>query len=82
MVKVNFVSVSKTFGKTEVVREINLDVAEPLGSETSLHVDIKKTRLVARSEGRKAIKAGERIKLVADMNHLHIFDEKTAQTLA
>lgn len=66
----------------EWITDGNVEVSEPLGSETSLHVDVKQTQLVARSQGRQTIKVGDRVKLAADLNHLHIFDVKTKRALA
>jgi multiple sugar transport system ATP-binding protein len=56
-----------------------VEVSEPLGSETSLHVDVKQTQLVARSEGRQTIKIGDRVRLGADLKQLHIFDNETGR---
>lgn len=54
-----------------------VDVAEPLGSETLIHVDFEGAKFIAKSEGRKIPASGEKLKLGIDLSHLHIFDAQT-----
>jgi multiple sugar transport system ATP-binding protein len=58
-----------------------VEVVEPLGSETNLHVDLSGTRMIAKSEGRQRVDAGQRITLAMNLNHLHIFDAQTRGTI-
>jgi multiple sugar transport system ATP-binding protein len=54
-----------------------VEVVEPLGSETNLHMDLSGTKMIAKSEGRELVEAGKRITLAMNLNHLHIFDAQT-----
>jgi multiple sugar transport system ATP-binding protein len=58
-----------------------VEVVEPLGSETNLHLDLFGTKLVARCEGGRTIKAGDRVPLALNLNHLHIFDAASKQSI-
>ncbi|MBN2283343.1 MAG: sn-glycerol-3-phosphate ABC transporter ATP-binding protein UgpC [Deltaproteobacteria bacterium] len=58
-----------------------VEVVEPLGGETNMHMDIQGVRFTARSEGRRIIRVGERLKLAINLNHLHIFDAKTSASI-
>jgi multiple sugar transport system ATP-binding protein len=59
----------------------SVEVVEPLGSETNMHVNLGGITLIAKSEGRREIKVGEQLKLVLNLNHLHIFDAGTTQSV-
>jgi len=59
----------------------SVEVVEPLGSETNMHVNLGGVTLIAKSEGRREIKVGEQLKLVLNLNHLHIFDAETTQSV-
>ena len=56
-------------------------VVEPLGNENHLHVELQGVTFVARCEGRKIIKAGEKIEVSFNLEQLHIFDKKTTQVI-
>ena len=58
-----------------------VEVVEPLGSETNLHLDLFGTKLVARCEGGCTIKAGDRVPLALNLNHLHIFDAASKKSI-
>ena len=58
-----------------------VEVVEPLGSETNLHLDLSGTKLVARCEGGRSIKAGDHVPLALNLNHLHIFDAASKQSI-
>lgn len=55
-----------------------VDVVEPLGGETNMHIDIQGVRFIARSEGRRIISIGEKMRMAFNLEHLHIFDGKTS----
>jgi multiple sugar transport system ATP-binding protein len=56
-----------------------VDVVEPLGSETNLHMDVGGIRFVAKCDGRRQVQVGEKLRLGLNLNHLHLFDgESTA----
>ncbi|HBT38654.1 MAG: Carbohydrate ABC transporter ATP-binding protein, CUT1 family [Thermotoga sp. 50_1627] len=58
-----------------------VDVVEPLGSETLLHVTCGEDSLVARVDPRTRAKEGEKIDLVFDMNTIHVFDRETQKAI-
>jgi len=58
-----------------------VDVVEPLGSETLLHVTCGEDSLVARVDPRTKAKEGEKIDLVFDMNTIHVFDKETQKAI-
>ena len=58
-----------------------VEVVEPLGSETNLHLDLSGTKMVARCEGGRTIKAGDRVPLALNLNHLHIFDAASKRSI-
>lgn len=57
-------------------------VAEPLGSETLLHVSVGGQEVIAAGPGRDAPKVGDMVGLAADPAALHLFDAETGQALA
>ncbi len=58
-----------------------VDVVEPLGSETNIHMNFKSVEMVAKCEGRRQIKVGDTFKLALNLEHLHIFDAETTQAI-
>jgi multiple sugar transport system ATP-binding protein len=56
-------------------------VVEPLGNENHLHVEVDGVTFVARCEGRRVIKSGEKIDVAIDLEQLHIFDAKTTKVV-
>ncbi len=56
-------------------------VVEPLGNENHLHVEIQGTTFVARCEGRKIIKVGEKIDIAFNLQQMHIFDAETTKVI-
>jgi multiple sugar transport system ATP-binding protein len=63
------------------VVEGTVDVVEPLGNETHFHVNLNGESFIARCEGRNPIKTGDRVNLSLNLNHLHVFDEKTRMSI-
>jgi multiple sugar transport system ATP-binding protein len=59
----------------------HVDVTEMLGSETLLHLDVGKHRLLARVDPRTRALAGQKIDVTLDIDRLHIFDAKTEQVI-
>ncbi|WP_462324797.1 ABC transporter ATP-binding protein [Desulfoplanes sp.] len=59
-----------------------VDFVEPLGSETYLHVTIKDIAFLARTKGTTAIKEGDTVPLVFDLERMHLFDAKSRQSLS
>ena len=54
-----------------------VEVVEPLGGETNMHMNLQGIYFIARSEGRRVIDVGEKLRLALNLEHLHIFDAKT-----
>jgi len=54
-----------------------VEVVEPLGGETNMHMNLQGIYFIARSEGRRLIHVGEKLRLALNLEHLHIFDAKT-----
>jgi len=52
-----------------------------LGGETNMHMDLNGIKLIAKSEGRRIIDVGEKIKLVLNLKHLHIFDSNSSLSI-
>ncbi|MBN1958370.1 MAG: sn-glycerol-3-phosphate ABC transporter ATP-binding protein UgpC [Desulfuromonadales bacterium] len=59
----------------------NVEIVEPLGNETNLHMNLKGAALIARSEGRRLYSVGEELKMTLDLTHLHIFDAESEQSI-
>ena len=58
-----------------------VEVVEPLGSETFMHVDLQGVIFKAKSEGRRLVRHGDGINLVMNLEHLYIFDSKTSLSI-
>ena len=57
------------------------EVVEPLGSETNLHMDLQGAKVVAKCDGRRIVKAGDRFKMSLNLEHLHIFDRESTLSI-
>lgn len=67
---------------SDSVVDVNVEVAENLGSEMYLYLDgIGKESVIARVSGRSGIKEGENVKLAFDMNKVHMFDPQSESSL-
>lgn len=58
-----------------------VEVVEPLGGETNMHMDMQGVKFTARSEGRRIIHVGEKLSLALNLDHLHIFDAETTLSI-
>ncbi len=56
-------------------------VAEPLGNETHLHIDIQGVAFMSRAEGKQIFSIGQAVDIVMNLDQLHIFDGKTTQVI-
>ncbi len=56
-------------------------VAEPLGNETHLHMDINGVTLLSKSEGRQIFNPGQKITLGMNLNEMHLFDAENRQVI-
>ena len=61
--------------------EAEIIVTEPLGSETYMHLDVGGLKITGKCEGRRAVHPNEKIKLTFNLNHLHIFDAASTQSI-
>ncbi|MGI6084275.1 MAG: ABC transporter ATP-binding protein [Acetivibrionales bacterium] len=61
--------------------DANVEVTERLGSETYLYVLINGINFTARVSPKSTTNAGETIKVVFDMPHIHIFDKDTEMAI-
>ncbi len=72
-------------GRTDIPPEWIFDglvkVVEPLGNENHLHVELQGVTFVARCEGRRIVRAGEKIEVAFNLEQLHIFDTKTKKVI-
>ncbi|MDK2885685.1 MAG: multiple sugar transport system ATP-binding protein [Thermosipho sp. (in: thermotogales)] len=58
-----------------------VDVVEPLGSETILHLVIGEDKLVAVVDPKTEAKEEQTIDIVFDMNTMHVFDKETGKAI-
>jgi len=68
-------------GRSDWVFPGVVKVVEPLGNENHFHVELDGVTFVARCEGRRIIRMGDKIDLFFNLEQLHIFDLKTAQVI-
>jgi len=61
--------------------DIQLDVVEPLGMETMVYFIIDGVEVCGRVNPTAAGEAGESMRIVADMNHMHLIDPATDQVI-
>ncbi len=58
-----------------------VEVIEPLGGETHMHMDFNGIPLIAKSEGRRVFTVGQKLRMAMNLNHLHIFDADTTGSI-
>ncbi|MCY4459311.1 MAG: sn-glycerol-3-phosphate ABC transporter ATP-binding protein UgpC [Albidovulum sp.] len=68
-------------GGAETLVEGEVTVREPLGPETLVHVGTEHGEVIAKADGRTPPEVGERVKLSARREAIHIFDAKTGNVL-
>ncbi|HEY1793667.1 MAG TPA: sn-glycerol-3-phosphate ABC transporter ATP-binding protein UgpC [Opitutaceae bacterium] len=61
--------------------EVKVEVSEPMGSETLLYLDTGATSLIAKVGPTDRFEAGQRIQVVLDLAHAHLFDPASEKTL-
>jgi len=64
-----------------VAFEIELDVVEPMGMETMVYFIVEGVEVCGRVNPTAAGAAGEMMRLVADLNHMHLIDPRTDQVI-
>jgi multiple sugar transport system ATP-binding protein len=65
----------------EGLYEGKIMVAEPLGNETHLHMDINGVKMMSKSEGKKIFKPNEKITLYMNLDEMHLFDAGTTKVV-
>jgi len=58
-----------------------VDVVEPLGGETIMHMDFKGVKFIAKSEGRRVVRPGDKITVAINLEHLHVFDADSSLSI-
>jgi multiple sugar transport system ATP-binding protein len=61
--------------------EAELEVTEPMGMETIVHFLIDGTEVCGRVNPYSGAQAGKRMKLVADLNHMHLIDNVSGHVI-
>ena len=63
--------------------DVDVEVTELMGSETYLYLSTtgKDGNIIARVDPRTSSKAGNKIRIAFDTNHLHFFDKETEKTI-
>ena len=58
-----------------------VDIAEMMGAETYLYLEINNTKSIARVNARSNAQLGDTIKVAFDLNKIHLFDKDTELTI-
>jgi multiple sugar transport system ATP-binding protein len=58
-----------------------VEVVEPLGGETHMHMNFKGITFIVKSEGRRIFHAGQQLRMAMNLNHLHLFDAGSTQSI-
>jgi multiple sugar transport system ATP-binding protein len=61
--------------------DVQLDVVEPMGMETMVYFIVDGVEVCGRVNPTAAKNAGETMRLVADLNHMHLIDPATDQVI-
>ncbi len=61
--------------------EGTVEVTEPLGSETNIHMDFAGDKFLTQCDGRIKVDTGDKLKLCFNLSHLHIFDGQTTKSI-
>ncbi len=67
---------------TSGVINARIELVEPMGAETYLHLHTGATAFIARVDPTGRYTAGDRITLIPDSGRCHLFDPDTGQTIA
>lgn len=59
-----------------------VEVVEPLGPETEIHVGVDGTLITARIGGYAMVKPGDRVELLVQLDHLHAFDTESERAIS
>ena len=61
--------------------EKNVELAEPLGTETQLFIKLKNKEIISRMYNPREIKIGEKINFSINLKKIHIFDNETKKVI-
>jgi multiple sugar transport system ATP-binding protein len=61
--------------------EIAIEVAEPMGMETLVYFPVQGVQACARVSSAAGAVAGARLKLAADLDHMHLIDARSGRVL-
>ncbi|HUJ87492.1 MAG TPA: sn-glycerol-3-phosphate ABC transporter ATP-binding protein UgpC [Burkholderiales bacterium] len=61
--------------------EVELDVTEPMGMETLVYFLVRGTEICGRVNPNAGARDGSRMKLVADLNNIHLIDDESGKVL-
>jgi len=59
----------------------SLELWTLLGSDTIVHVDVGRDILIVKVPGEIAVRIGEKVKLLLDLNRLHLFDKRSERAI-
>jgi len=71
---------SETRGETAQL-PAEVEIVEPLGNEVIVHARVGEALFVAKLDPHRAPKLGDKVKLVIELDALHLFDAETEQRL-
>ena len=63
------------------VFEVTLEVTEPMGMETLVYFTVNGTEVCGRVNPNAGAQDGGRMKLVADLNNVHLIDDESGKVL-
>lgn len=66
---------------TDNIVDAHVEVTELMGAETYLYLNIAGVQATARVSPRSTAKAGDDIKVVLDLNKMHLFDKETEKVI-
>ena len=61
--------------------EGTVEVVEPLGGETHMHMNFSGVSFIAKADGRNTFAVGQTLSMAMNLNHLHLFDAHTTQAI-
>jgi len=63
------------------VFEVPLEVTEPMGMETLVYFGVNGVEVCGRVNPNAGAQAGQRMRLVADLSHMHLIDDASGKVL-
>jgi sn-glycerol 3-phosphate transport system ATP-binding protein len=58
-----------------------VEEVEPLGTETNLHIQMLGVQMIGKCEGHRRVEVGEQLNFELHLDHLHIFDADSEESL-